>query len=221
MSVTGYNGTLSISVAHPSIEAAGRTISKASNGDIIIHNDIFKTKVSGGGFGSEMVGRQMEQAAKLGAKRVDTYAARGGDYVGYKVWPKYGYDGELSSGIRSQLRGASELPASVRNATKISDVYKSKEGIAWWDKNGSGMSMSFDLRPGSYSMKKMASYQAETPGTAQEMIGDDVDFTAEELEDLDRAHDKYIAELEAKRADAASRRNATKRQARAEAKKPE
>ena len=161
VSVTGYNGTLSISVAHPSIEAAGRTISKASNGDIIIHNDIFKTKVSGGGFGSEMVGRQMEQAAKLGAKRVDTYAARGGDYVGYKVWPKYGYDGELSSGIRSQLRGASELPASVRNATKISDVYKSKEGIAWWDKNGSGMSMSFDLRPGSYSMKKMASYQAE------------------------------------------------------------
>ena len=51
--------------------------------------------------------------------------------------------------------------------------------------------------------------------------GDDVDFTAEELEDLDRAHDKYIAELEAKRADAASRRNATKRQARAEAKKAE
>ena len=53
------------------------------------------------------------------------------------------------------------------------------------------------------------------------MTGDDVDFTAEELEDLDRAHDKYIAELEAKKADAASRRNATKRQARAEAKKAE
>ena len=137
------------------------------------------------------------------------------------MWPKYGYDGELSSGIRSQLRGASELPASVRNATKISDVYKSKEGIAWWDRNGSGMSMSFDLTPGSYSMKKMASSPGGTPSKAQEMIGDDVDFTAEELEDLDRAHDKYIAELEAKRADAASRRNATKRQARAEAKKPE
>ena len=57
-------------------------------------------------------------------------------------------------------------------------------------------------------------------GDEPEMIGDDVDFTAEELEDLDRAHDKYIAELEAKRADAASRRNATKRQARAEAKNP-
>ena len=71
MSVTGYNGSAQhfSRATHPS-SAAGRTISKASNGDIVIHNDIFKTKVSGGGFGSEMVGRQMEQAAKLG-QRVD------------------------------------------------------------------------------------------------------------------------------------------------------
>ena len=40
------------------------------------------------------------------------------------------------------------------------------------------------------------------------------------LKTSDRAHDKYVAELDAKKADAASRRNAKKRQARAEAKKP-
>ena len=49
--------------------------------------------------------------------------------------------------------------------------------------------------------------------------GSDVPFSPEEVEEISRVHYKHIAEEDAKKADAASRRNATKRQARAEAKK--
>jgi hypothetical protein len=43
----------------------------------------------------------------------------------------------------------------------------------------------------------------------------DVDLTTEELEDLDRAWAKYLAEIEAKKAAQAERRNAKKRADRA------
>ena len=116
----------------------------------MIHNDIFKTKVSGGGFGSEMVGRQMEQAAKLGAKHVDDLRGprrRLRRLQGVaQVWLRRP---ELSSGIRSQLRGASELPASVRNATKSATSTSRRKGSSGGkQEREQGMSMSFDLTAG-------------------------------------------------------------------------
>ena len=104
----------------------------------------------------------MEQAAKLGARFVSTYAARGagpGATSATRCGPSTATTVDPRAGFR-QLR-ASESPRESAERHQISDLYKSKEGIAWWDKNGDGIKMSFDPKPGSYSMKKMASYQAE------------------------------------------------------------
>lgn len=158
----GYGGSVELRVDHPDIQSAVRTISRNGDGDLVMHNDIFKTKVSGTGFGSEMVGRQMEQAAKLGIKKVETNAARWDaedGYVGYKVWPKFGYDGNIPFGPRNALR-SSNLPAAQKNATRVSELYKTKEGQAWWEKHGDSTDMTFDLTPGSYSRRTMAAYQA-------------------------------------------------------------
>jgi hypothetical protein len=155
-----YGNSIQLSVQHPSIENAGRTLSRNQAGDLVMHNDIFRVKEGQGGqgFGFEMVGRQMENARKLGVKRVETHAARSdgpGGYVGYKVWPKIGYDAALPSSQRAAL------PPGLKGAQRVSDLYRTKEGREWWEKNGQGLEMTFDLSPGSYSLKKMASYFAE------------------------------------------------------------
>ena len=170
--VTGYGGSIGVQSSPTHIEAAGRTISNAQRR----HRDPQRHLQDQGDAEAASARRwsagRWSRPPSSGPGQSTAHAARGGDYIGYKVWPKYGYDGLIPAPCYRQLRGASELPASVRNATKISELYKSKEGIAWWEKNGSWISMSFDLKPGSYSMKKMASYQAER---ASDGPGNDVD----------------------------------------------
>jgi hypothetical protein len=160
----GGDNSLSISIQHPGIETASRTLKRRGD-DIVMKNDYFRTKESGGGLGSRVIGRQMEQAERLGVTRIETQAARydSGNtrtaLIGYKVWPKMGYDGPLPDASRAKLR-QSNLPANLRNAKNISDLYGSKLGREWWEKHGESIDVSFDMRPGSYSRRVMGEYQA-------------------------------------------------------------
>ena len=138
----------------PGYEAT-RTVTRKANGDLVIHNDEFRTQKTGTGLGLSIFAGQVETAAKLGVARIDTYAARGPTWNGYWTWPRFGYDGPIPA------RNVPNLPPSLAGATRMSDLFRTKEGRDWWSKNGQSLDLIFDLTEGSLSRKVLAAYQAE------------------------------------------------------------
>ena len=108
------------------------------------------------GIGSAAFGRQLEQARKLGVERIELDGARNDDprslQVGYKVWPKFGFDADLNP------RRVAGLPDSLRGVTKLSDLRATAEGREWWDKNGWSTPLTFDMKPGSRSWQIWRAY---------------------------------------------------------------
>lgn len=135
-----------------------REISKADDGKFVVYNDSFEVEKGqqGKGIGAAMFGLQVEQASELGFGRIETYAARfdADGTIGYKVWPRFGYDGDIPAHI------AAKLPDTLAGAKRVSDLMKTPEGRAWWDANGSSFDATFDLDPGSESRKVWDAYLA-------------------------------------------------------------
>lgn len=73
-------------------------------------------------------------------------------YVGYKVWPRLGFDAELLPGETSQQHSLSECKT-------VLDVLAVDQ--AWWDQNGSQRLMAFELAADSASWRKLLSYLSE------------------------------------------------------------
>lgn len=117
-----------------------------------IYNEIFTAEQSGGGLGLRAFGRQVEFASKLGFSKIKTEAAKSDYFVGYKVWPKLGYDGPVSAYTKSVL------PKQFSKATKISDLMRSQKGREAWAEHGEQTHMTFDLTKGSYSQRVLAAY---------------------------------------------------------------
>lgn len=150
-------------VEHPDFKAE-RSIFRDSKGNLVISNIELRVFNQGKGIGTKIFATQVKNAIRLGAKRIETIAAQGGPYVGYKVWYKLGYDGPLSSDMKALMRAADKdgtLPAQIRGAKRISDVVATKAGRDWWDQNGEGWVGTFDLRRGSYSRRQLANYLKE------------------------------------------------------------
>lgn len=132
-----------------------RTFSRTASGDLIIHNDYFRLQETGTGRGTQMFYNQVKAAQKLGAVRIDTLAAKGMSYNGYKTWPRLGYDARLS---QDDIARIDRTAPDLKGATKVSDLMKTPEGREWWTEMGHSADMSFDLRPGSNSMNVLESY---------------------------------------------------------------
>ncbi len=135
-----------------------REIHKADDGKLMIYNEWFDVDrdKQGRGIGAKMFGRQVEQASRLGFDRIETNAIRNDEHgqIGYKVWPRFGYDAPIPD------RVAAKLPGSLAGSKAISDLMKTPEGRAWWDDNGVGFDGVFDLKPGSASRKAWDAYLA-------------------------------------------------------------
>lgn len=154
--VTAYPGGVRLVWEGPTANAERRlTIGPDGRPEIEnLHVKVRKAE-QGKGIGSEIFGRQVDQAVKIGASRIRTFAVRDdllGD-VGYSVWPKMGYDAFLNGEQRDML------PKSLAGARTISDLMKSKRGREWWKTNGNSTDMEFDLKPGSLSRKAWDSYR--------------------------------------------------------------
>lgn len=113
--------------------------------------DVDKSK-QGQGIGSKVFGRQVEQASKMGAKRINTLAAgsKNSDENGYYTWARLGYDAPIPSGM--------SLPKSLAGAKNLSDLMKTEAGTKFWEDNGSTIGMSFDLKRNSRSQKALDKY---------------------------------------------------------------
>jgi hypothetical protein len=83
-----------------------------------------------------------------------TLVAAGGQngdprHIGYKVWPKFGFDAPLLYG---EIDGAPHLAG----CTTVQDVIARDE--AWWVGHGTQRHMTFDLTPASTSWRKLLAY---------------------------------------------------------------
>lgn len=164
-------------VKHIEIKAVGdgyellREVMRRDDGSVTIANEFFEVAAEkqGRGLGAAVFGRQVEQAARLGASRIKTRAVRydEGRMVGYKVWPRFGYDGPIPDQQKANL------PESLRSAERLSDLMRTPEGRAWWDAEGRSVDLTFDLAPDSLSRRAWDGYRrakakARTKGQASE-----------------------------------------------------
>jgi hypothetical protein len=142
---------------------AERRIYKDSSGDLVIKNEFFGVEPGsrGKGIGADVFGRQVEQASSLGVKKIRTEAAGSADdlaFNGYKVWPRFGYDGNIPKKVNDSVASGS-IPKPPGNPTRVSHLMASPEGRQWWDNHGSTFDAEFDLTPGSYSRNTWDGYR--------------------------------------------------------------
>ena len=148
-----YSSYIEMKGSGEHIEYYKRDIS-LKNGDIVLHNSSLKLKDSAPeGIGTRIFANQVIEAKRAGIDKIECYAYRDdfSGWIGYKVWPKMGYDGEIPDDI-------SEKPA-IRNILKeyypdgppsgesfmVSDLLSVPGGSAIWDTHGGSFDATFDL----------------------------------------------------------------------------
>ena len=168
----GYAGALTVKIwGDGDSYFMKRTFRKKGDGSIVCENDLFEVSGPRKGTGTRMFSEQVERLVKAGVKRIETLAARHSSirsrdnkYVGYKIWPKLGYDGPLLDTHRDSL------PGEFQNTSTIQELYATKEGTEAWEKFGTNISLTFDLTEGSRSRKILEMYlkKRSLPETSQE-----------------------------------------------------
>jgi hypothetical protein len=167
-------GAVQITVSGDGYESQ-RRLSKTRSGRAILQNDYFalvSRSDQGQGLGRAVFGRQVENASRLGVEQIETFAAgwgrnrgAGSTYNGYYTWPRFGYDGALSSEQRARL------PEALKDAQRVSDLMRTESGRLWWKDNGDAISLGFDLAPGSLSRRTWEAYLAEKAGKGKSRGG--------------------------------------------------
>jgi hypothetical protein len=76
-----------------------------------------------------------------------------GDLVGYMVWPKFGFDAELSA---ADVNSAPQHLRTCRSVRALVDI-----DSEWWEEHGRGREMRFDLSPDSRSWRVLINYLYE------------------------------------------------------------
>ncbi len=138
--------------------------------------DEFYAGKPGSGVGIKAISKQIDAAIKAGKDSIELSAARADpipeedhkalvraygsenrvprEMVGYKVWPKFGWDADLNT--EASFREGAIPPEGF---TKVSQLMASQEGRDWWAHYGDTTHMSFDLSEGSYSRRVFDGYR--------------------------------------------------------------
>lgn len=151
---------------------ADRILMRERDGRSILYNAYFVVDESrrSSGLGRAVFGRAVENAIRLGVTRIETTASGEGrrrpEYVdgwnGYYTWPRFGYDGPLTSTVKARL------PEALKDAERVSDLMRTDDGRAWWKDWGESAALEFDLAPGSLSRRTWDAYLAEKQKQAKE-----------------------------------------------------
>jgi GNAT superfamily N-acetyltransferase len=144
---------------------AERTIHKTTDGKVAISNEVFVVEEShqGKGIATRVIGRQIEQASKLGVSTIHIHAAGSKNdpkWNGYSTWPKFGYDGDINDDVKIAVRSGRIPKPPGDDPKRVSDLMKSEAGRKWWDNYGSAQDMEFDLTEGSYSRRVWDAYRS-------------------------------------------------------------
>ena len=114
------------------------------------------------GTGTRAFASSVFAAQKLGIKKVKCLAFRDRyrpEWVGYKVWPKMGYDGKIPDTVKLTPTIEHQLEeAGFKKPYMVSHLYMIEGGQAWWEENGESFEATFDTTPGSQSMQVLEAY---------------------------------------------------------------
>lgn len=153
----GWGGTgINLTGEGPHIQNMHRTLGEDSQGRLTMFNNAFflKKNAQRGGFGLKQLSDQAEHLAGLGVEQIRTTAGKGPSMNGWKSWPLMGYDAPIPHDVLQKM------PSSLyQTARSVTDLMKTPEGRAFWQKHGDGMQMSFDLTPGSKSWQQLNAYR--------------------------------------------------------------
>ena len=144
---------------------AERKFTRNDDGTVTCSNESITVDKSkrGSGVGGEIIAKQIKELSDAGVSKIVTYAAKGHDTIGYKVWPKLGYDFKFDNSQRLKIKFSKSLPEDARSARTIQELYQFPDGVKWWEKNGEGAVMSINLADkNSISSQKAAAYAAKT-----------------------------------------------------------
>lgn len=133
-----------------------RSLNRNAAGELVMSNNMFFLKPlhQGSGLGTDVFSDEVRACTEAGVAEIKTVAGKDRTMNGYYTWPRLGYDAPISEW------DIPRLPESLKDCKTVQDLYATEEGRAWWKKHGDTTSMSFDLRPGSKSLKVLNGYLA-------------------------------------------------------------
>jgi len=143
-------GSIEVTGHFPGGGIMSRSISKDGD-DLVVENQFFELHEDhrGKGLGARALLQQIQSAGELGVSHIETEAARNDDegMVGYYVWPRLGYDGDVPS-----------PPPSPGGEDSMSDLMSSQKGRDWWKDNGQTVTLKFDPSPASRGRQVLEAY---------------------------------------------------------------
>jgi len=133
--------------AHFYVRRAGR--------HVVLFNDgfhIFVRELRGRGLGLHVFHRQVQNAARLGIRRIETVAGRRVGENGYYTWPRFGFDAALPAKFRRFP------PTGLEDQRTVLGLMEREQGRRWWREHGATIRVAFDLAPGSRSQRALSRY---------------------------------------------------------------
>lgn len=129
----------------------------------VVENEylVLDDALQGKGLGTRLFAEQVKNLQALGVDEMRVFAAgnRHGTMNGYYTWARLGYDTKLHDNIAMKFAKDTGL-AEPKFLSEIMD--HGKVGREWWKEHGYGYEGTFDLKPGSHSMKRLEAYLKET-----------------------------------------------------------
>jgi hypothetical protein len=89
----------------------------------------------------------------------------GDRWVGYSVWPKYGFDMKLISSDLTLFKRFQYFPRGVSSVKTVSDLLALPQGLEFWKMNGSGLYMEFELDSKSKSSSTLENFSLKQKGS--------------------------------------------------------
>lgn len=173
ISISVSSGDISVSGTGDHIRNLSRTIEFRGGKADSIYNSHFRLgNDAPKGMGLKMFATQVAAARDHGISRIGVNAAGSGpwldgQYNGYYVWPRFGYDGEFSSYMFDRMPSSvqdsiREVNPSAPHGLRFLDVMMAgSEARDWWKDHGDAENLKFDLSEGSRSLEYLTSYVQE------------------------------------------------------------
>lgn len=201
---TTTGGAVQMVIDHPRYTASRVLQFEGRENMPVMYNvEIVSKGGGGGGVGIDVFGQQVQELSAAGVGKIKTNAARDDSkpYVGYKIWPKFGYDGKipeaLTGGSFFGLVGG--LPKALRGAKTVQDLYRLPGGQQWWEKHGTSFDGTFDLSAGSRSRGVFERYAAKKAAERGKGVANMATNAgpggAEEIGDLGAEDNRILAEV--------------------------
>lgn len=166
--LSSYEGGIDIIIRGNHIRDMIRRVAVSNGKPTIYNQSLYLSDDAPKGLGTKLLSTQVDSAKSNGIKQIECDAYRDRerpDWIGYKVWAKLGFDGEIPFGegygeVKPLPKDLEEKiqKAGFKKPYKVSHLYQVEGGQDWWDENGESFDAVFDLSENSTSMQVLNAY---------------------------------------------------------------